>query len=347
VVARRVRIALWCACVSFAGTASSAVNPPAASTGIWMQAITQSFVIIDMSGGDIDGDGKDELAICYREQPHGSGGQKGGVILFADSTGNSKPLFHSQLDEAPCEKVAVQGRQLVLQLPGKKQLTWTYGAEIRFRSDASSPFAGMAVKASSQADAAHAGKAAIDGDLNTSWGEGAPGTGIGQTLLLTLPKPMFVGVVGVVCGDVSGTRPFFDNNRVHRGSIEAKTGDDLGDTAAGVDFASLGIATIGDRVEFTCENRPGVTYVNVNRRDVREIELRVDSVYLGDKKDETRVAEVEIVPVLLQSETYDRSKDLTKPPPRADKPTTPVDDRANEAVKKLDESGRILVPSEP
>ena len=44
---------------------------------------------------------------------------------------------------------------------------------------------------------------------------------------------------------------FFDHNRVHRASIETKSDADLGDSAAGVDFSTLGIDSIGDRMQLT------------------------------------------------------------------------------------------------
>jgi hypothetical protein len=341
-----VRSMAWASVVILGSV--SAFAAPAKEGGLWLSSLSSSFATIDMAGGDLDGDGRDELALCYREELH-DGVQKGGVAVFADATGATKPMFHVQLSDAPCEKIAIRDKKLVLMLAGNRQLVWGYGNEVRYRTDAGSALAAVQPKASTQSDAAHNGRAAYDGDVSTSWGEGVAGTGIGQTLTIRLPKAMSIGAVGVVCGDASGSRAFFDHNRVHRGSIQAKTAEDEGDTSAGVDFASLGIATIGDRSEFTCENRIGITYVPINRRDVVEIELRIDSVYLGDKKDEARVAEIELIPLLSQSETLDRAKDAGRPvaKPVVSTPVIPTNDpRGEEAVKRLDQSAGALVPIE-
>jgi hypothetical protein len=45
----------------------------------------------------------------------------------------------------------------------------------------------------------------------------------------------------------------------------------------------------------------------VNKKGVVELQLRVESVYLGDKRDETHIAEIEIVPLLGLSDTLDKA----------------------------------------
>lgn len=342
-----------CAIRPFAGLALAAVAAgpaqavAASDNGPWLAALSSTFVVVDMSTGDLDGDGKDETVVCYREDT-GRTQQTSGVAVFTGRAPDLRPAFHVQLDEILCEKTRVASKKLGILLSDKKQLVWTPGEELKMRGDKASLYAGTTAKATSAMPGAAADRA-IDGDLGTAWAEGASGTGIGQTLTLTLPKPTDVGYVAIHSGSGAGSRAFFDANRIHRGSLRAKTEADVGDVAAGIDFSSLGIDAIGDRIEFTCENKPQVLYIPVNRKGVVELQFRIESVYLGDKKDDTQIAEVEIVPVLGLSDTVDRAR-AVKPkeaPTGADKPAEPPapppDTAGDDALKKLDEGGRGLV----
>lgn len=325
--------------------AGSARAIAAADNGPWLTALSSAFVVMDMSSGDLDGDGREETVVCYREDVQRTE-QVGGVMVLSGKAPDLKPVFHVQL-EALCEKVRIQGRKLGMLLEGNRQLVWDYGDQVKLRTDKNSFRARLQARASSSTDAAHGADKAIDGDLFTSWAEGSSGTGLGQTLTIKLPRPMNIGSIGIFAGSGAGRRAYFDSNRVHRGSVEAKTEADLGDAAAGLDFASLGIDSIGDRLEFTCENEPVVTWVHVGKKGVVELQIRIESVYLGDKKDDTHIAEIEIVPVLSLSETLDRATELKpkaepKPAAPAPAPEKPEADTA-EAVKKLDASGGSLI----
>ncbi len=335
--------------VALTALAATSANAAAASeNGPWLAALSSAFVVVDMSTGDLDGDGKDETIVCYREDT-GRTQQTSGVAVFSGRAPDLRPAFHVQLDETLCEKVRVSGKKLGILLTDRKQLVWSPGEELKLRSDKGSLHAGIRATATSSAPGTSPERA-IDGDLASSWAEGSAGTGIGQTLTLTLPKPTDVGYVGIHSGSGAGSRAFFDSNRIHRGSLRAKTEADVGDTAAGIDFSSLGIDAIGDRIEFTCENKAQVLYVPVNRKGVVELQLRIESVYLGDKKDDTHVAEVEVVPMLGLSETLDRAR-AAKPKDAAaggakapaDEPTSPANPAGDDALKKLDEGGGKLV----
>lgn len=334
--------------LALAAVAAGPAQAVAASdNGPWVAALSSAFVVVDLSTGDLDGDGKDETVVCYREDT-GRTQQVSGVAVFSGRAPDLRPVFHVQLDEILCEKARVSGKKLGVLLSDKKQLIWSPGEDIKLRGDKGSVYAGIVAKASSAAPGSAADRA-IDGDLGTAWAEGAPGTGIGQTLTLTLQKPTDVGYVAIHSGSGAGSRAFFDANRIHRGSLRAKTEADVGDTAAGIDFSSLGIEAIGDRIEFNCENKPQVLYVPVNRKGVVELQVRVESVYLGDKKDDTTIAEIEVVPLLGLSETVDRAraakpKDTPAPGAKApDKAKAEANPAGDDALKKLDESGRGLV----
>ncbi len=332
--------------VGLTGARAAAADSP--ENGPWMTALSSAFVVVDMSTGDLDNDGRDETALCYRHDLSTTD-QGSGVVVLQGKGPDAKPVFHVQLSGTLCEKIRIAGGRVGVLLPGNKQLAWSYGKEIRFRSDKTSPVTAKSVSASSTLDPTHAPAKAYDNDLATSWAEGADGTGIGQTLTIRLDHAVDIGAVALFCGDGNGQRSFLDRNRVHRGSIETKTDADLGDADSGIDFSSLGISTIGDRIEFACENKPQITYVNVGKRDVVELTIRIDSVFLGDKKDDTHIAEVEIVPMLDPTQTLDRARDVKKKPDAeaatgTTATTTGVD--VDASTKKLDDGGRSIVPDD-
>jgi len=335
-------VAVLLTCLVGAAPAISA--PSTTDMGPWLTALGTKYVLLDLSTGDLDGDGRDETVACYREDL-ATTDQSSGVVVLQGKGNDLKPVFHVQLFQALCEKVRVNGRKLgVLLSNGAQQLVWTYGEDLHFRGDKRALVVPKSIKASTSTGASTAPQKAFDNDLSTSWAEGAEGTGIGQTITIKLDRALDIGAVGIFCGDGAGTRAFFDHNRLHRGSIEAKTEGDLGDEGAGFDFASLGIDSIGDRVEFSCENRPEVTYVHLGKRGVVELEVRIESVYLGDKKDDTHIAEIEIVPRLARNQTLDKATvikkpkvdvDITKP---GEKPKSNID--VDSATDKLDDGGR-------
>lgn len=317
----------------------------ATDNGPWLAALASKFVVVDVAKGDLDGDGRDETLVCYREEV-GRSEHTNGVAIFAGKAPDLRPVFHVQL-EAVCEKLKANGRKLGILLAGNKQLVWTYGAELKFRKDRGSALSGMTAKASSSADSSHGVERAIDGDITSSWAEGSSGTGVGQTVTLRLPAGTDIGMFGIYSGNGASSRAFFDSNRIHRGSLEAKTEADLGDSAAGIDFSSLGIDSIGDRVEFTCENKPQVTYFPLNKRGVVELQLRIESVYLGNKKDDTHIAEIEIVPLLSMGETVDKATQLKRKTAagngKVEKKSAEDKTAHDNAVKKLDEGGRSMI----
>jgi hypothetical protein len=343
-MSRRVLPAVFCG-LSCA-TLASAPTRAADEAGPWLTALGAAFVVTDLSTGDLDGDGRDETVVCYRENL-ATTNQGSGIVVYVGRGPQQRPAFHAQLDGALCEKVRVSGRKLGVLLQGNKQLAWTYGEDLHFRGDKRSLVHPKSVKASSSTGSAHGPTKAFDNDLATSWAEGADGTGIGQSITIQLDKGVDIGAVGIFCGEGSSQRGFFDHNRMHRGSIEAKTEADLGDSSAGFDFASLGIDAIGDRIEFNCENRPEVTYVPLHKRGVVELEVRIESVYLGDKKDDTHIAEIELVPRLGQSQTLDRAT-AAKPRPESTTGTTKpesgvkVEHDVDSPTAALDAQGRVI-----
>ena len=326
------------------------VPAAAGDGGIWMASLSSQTTIVDSITGDVDGDGADETILCTVKE---GTEPESDIVVLKGKPGAQRPVFHVELEATRCEKVRLNGKKLGVLLAGKRQLVWTYGTDMVWTTDKASPL--FNVKASASSSLAGTTPAeAFDGDLTTSWAEGTSGTGIGASLTLRFGKPIDVAAIGIFAGNGRDARSFFDDNRVHRGSIIAKTEDDLGDSASGLDFSSRGIDTLGDHSEFACENRPQVTYVHVGKKGVRELQVRIDSVYLGDKHDNTRIAEIEVVPLLGLSDTVDKSTGVTAPKPK--KPDAKAESKgddskaddassaaAADAVKKLDEGGRSVV----
>ncbi|MFZ9888911.1 MAG: NADase-type glycan-binding domain-containing protein [Myxococcota bacterium] len=334
-----------------AATGVRGSSAPAASA--WQSALSSSFLILDVTEGDLDGDGRPETVLCYQDNPDNPY-SAGGISILGDRGRGQEPLFHVRLDKTWCEKVRVRGAQLGILLKSstldktKGQLVWTYGKEIHWRGERGHPLADARIMASSTHPGGQYPVSALsDGDLRTSWAEGGSGTGIGEKVVIKLSRPMDIAYIAIFSGRGDGGREFLASNRVHRGSVEVRSAADLGDELASLDFTDLGIDVGGDRVEFTLENQPQVTYVRIDRYGVEELELRLDSVYLGQKYDDTHIAELEIVPRLSLSETLDRARPLSakRSTEQADgeRPVDPeVEARNRAALDSLDAAGRGL-----
>lgn len=294
---------------------------PTVEESDWLKALQAAYVVIELTQGDLNGDGKEEVAVCYVEDPEDSL-SNGGLAMLSAKRGQVVPVFHVQFDQAHCDQLKIKGNQIGMRLKsgksidGPRALVWTYGDEFAFRGDPGHPLEGIKAEATSTLDESpvHLAAAAIDADLSTSWSEGASGTGIGEELTLTLPTAMRVGAIGILGGRGDSNRSFADHNRLHRASIQVQTPSDMGDESAGIDFADLGIDVGGDRIEFSLENRREVRYVKVDKLDVKVLKLRIDSVYLGNRRDDTHVAEIEVIPLLSLRETVDRAKPIAKRP---------------------------------
>lgn len=332
----------------------------AAESGPWLTALSSGFVVTDMSTGDLDGDGTEETAVCFVE-PRGAHG-RGGIAVLSNRSGNERLVFQA-VTEAECERIKIQAGRLGVLTKDKTQLSWTYGKDLVFIGQRGHPLAGSTANASSTlATGGVSASATLDGDLETTWAEGASGTGITETITITLPRPTHVAYVAILGGNGMSKRGFYDANRVHRASIEVQTKDDLGDSSTGLDFADLGIDIGGDRVPFSLENRPEIRYVRVDKKGAMKLEIRVESVYLGAKNDDTHIAEIVIVPELPAKQfmvdgsavaqsnakpgTADKKSESTpkKGEAEVDEDAPPKQDkRANRLVDDLDNGNRSIV----
>lgn len=334
---------------------SAASARAATASSPWLEALSNTFTIVDVAEGDLDGDGKADSVVCYQESDDNPT-DDGGIAILRAKGNTLEPAYHVRLDQAWCEQVKIQGNQIGFLLRSRTldkkrgQLVWTLGKDFDFAGRKKHFLSGARTSASSSAGG-HGPSRSIDGDTGSSWSEGEKGTGIAEKLTIKLPRAMDVAYVGIYGGHGGGKRAFFDNNRIHRGSVEARTEADFGDALADIDFSELGIGPGGDRLDFSLENRPQVTYVKVNKTGVTEIEIRIESVFLGRKTDDTHIAEVEIVPTLKLSETLDRAGPVTRAPPKKKasktdggktKKNKELTAREKSALQKLDKEGRGL-----
>lgn len=328
----------------------------AASDGPWLAALQKDFVVLDVSTGDLDGDGGEETAVCYSDPAHP--GRIGIVVLKLDK-GSLRPAFHVVVP-ATCSKIKIQGGRLGLKQEagarGPSKVVWKYGTELVFHQNEKHPLYGSTATASSELGPSGKPSGAIDLNLATSWAEGGEGTGIGESITVKLPNKMHVAYIGVYGGHGGGERAFYDYNRIHRASLKTQTAEDLGDDDTGIDFGDLGLEIGGDRLEFSLANKPGHHYVEVDKRDVVQLELRVESVYLGRRKDDTHIAELEVIPLLsidallksnqanvaksTKKKTESRVRD-PKVKPKRSKDT--YGERGKKAVEDLDATGRSIV----
>lgn len=293
-----------------AATASAAPNYGSAPEYV---SLSKSFQVTSIATADYDEDAGDEVAIAYRTR--GKGAAEGGVLVLKPRGEEHRPVFHVFFENTYASELKGEKGKLTLILvkssPGgeqERQLQWTYGKEFVFNEDERSPM--KKVRATSSSRARKGGIASenvIDGDLGTAWAEGVDGTGIGESVTVKLPRPMSIGLVGILAGKSLKRRDFNLANRIHRATLEVQTEGDVGDVASELDFSDLGIDFGGDTEELTFANEPEVKFFVVKRRRALNVVLRIDSVFLGDKEDDTYVAEIEVVPMLPPAETLDKA----------------------------------------
>lgn len=265
-------------------------------------ALGTHYVVLDAQDGDLTGDGRVETAVCYRasDETHGD---VAGIALLGMRRGADVPLFHTQIEGLLCDGVRIEGHALVVTAyrAGDAKTAYTlklvHKKNLHLRGEKGHVLTGATIS-SSPAMPGHLAKAALDGALSTSWAEDEEGTGIGARLTVTLPAAVRLGAVGITPGASVGRATYDAKNRPHRGSFAFRTAEDLSDDDSGLDFAALGVELLGERATFSLPNAPGVRYVPVDADGVREVEVRIDSVYLGSRDDDTHVLELEFVPRL-------------------------------------------------
>jgi hypothetical protein len=345
-------------------TAASARGSTPPQKTAWQTAIADSFNVQHTTTGDLNSDGITETISCYLEEKS-SGGSDSGVVIFQNRGSLESPVFHVVLKDSVCKQLKVKGSKLgILSLKGasKEKIIWTYGKEIVFSSDVRHPLNPETLKitSSDQGYATENERSVLDGKLDTSWSEKTAGTGIGQTITIRFSSPQEIGYLGIFAGHGGGKREFYDHNRVHRMSILTQTEADLGDDDAEIDFSDFGIDIGGDRIEAVIQDKGALTYIPVGKKNVLQIEFRIDSVYLGKKRDETHIAEIEIIPSVGKNSLSAKPLPLAKRPgksnvsPRKESaPSQKVNatgqdrkERIDGLLDALDSTGRSVVSTD-
>lgn len=119
----------------------------------------------------------------------------------------------------------------------------------------------------------------FDGDRDKPWIEGAKGSGVGESVLLTLDKPAKVRRIGIVNGFARSEELYRANGRVSSFRVSVNDGDSFS-------------ATIPDerlvREMFYFDLPP-------DSGSVKTIRLTIDSVYPGEQFEDTAISELELV----------------------------------------------------
>ncbi len=270
------------------------------------RGITAHHVVTHFLQADLDGDGSDEVLVCYRE-PEDAVDQRGGVLILTGGPKQFQVGWHVMFENAFPEKVKADGKALTFHLVQKttgedKKIVRTLvkGKDFFFRDEDGNPFAKVKVSASSTLRKDGIEPANVfDRDLKSGWAEGGDGTGVDETVTLEFPEPVDLAMIGVLHGNFRSKRYWLDNNRLHRAEVTVETGADRYDTESEVDFGQdLGLGLYGDRVELSFTNRPVMRYFRLDKRDVLSLELKITSVLLGEKNDDAYVAEIDLVEMI-------------------------------------------------
>ncbi len=300
------------------------------------RGLTMRHVVTDVARGDLDGDGREEVLVAFRE-PEDAVDQRGGLLVLRLATDGYRVAWNALFEKVYPRKVRLQGASIQLDLvrkttTGDQQIPRVLerGKDFFLRGDPGGPFEGVEVKASSTLKGgAVAAAHVLDGDFKTAWAEGEEGTGVDETVTLTFKRPVSLALIGVLHGDFRGKRQWLDSNRLHRAEVTVETAQDRYDADSDVDLGEdLGLGLYGDRVELGFSNQAVMRYFTLDKKYVTSLELKITSVLLGEKNDDTYIAEidlVELIPasVMLGKAAGEGDKPAAKKP---DAPATKAED---------------------
>ncbi|MBW1870886.1 MAG: hypothetical protein JRJ19_02420 [Deltaproteobacteria bacterium] len=299
----------------------------------YYRGITFSHVVTSVIEDDVDGDGSKEVLVCYKEQGD-SVNQPGGILILSNSVQGYIVAWHALFENVYPKSVVVSGGSLTFELvqttmQADKTISKVFvkGKDFFFRDDEKGPYAGVKIEASSTLRSDTVSTANIfDRDLETSWAEGMEGTGVDETVTFEFPKPVNLGLIGVLHGNYKGRRFWNDNNRIHRAEVTVETSSDRYDTESDVDFeADLGLGLYGDKIELNFSNKPVMRYFKLGKKSVLSLELKITSVLLGEKNDDTHIAEIDFAEMIPSSVIFGTAK-----PSKKDKPQKPIENKKEE-----------------
>lgn len=268
------------------------------SQEIWRQSLREAVEVLSEAKGDIDGDGQEELAICYRLPENmrdtlGIAGDVGGLALFTGDRRLDRPVFHTIFSDGTCRqlKLTRDTLQFVSPDPENRDKTtpyrWTYGRDFLYVGEDGHALAELqGQRREDSIPVQHL----FDGRLDTAWTASEGSTGVGEKLRMRFPRPVRIGLVGIFGGMGASRLAHRAHNRLHRITMQAQN-------------AQLSAPSPDDkqlRVAYALQDAPIVTYFvpPLAGLPIETLEVRVEGVYLGKTSNDTRVGELEIVPMM-------------------------------------------------
>lgn len=269
------------------------------------QGLDRRFEVTAVEEGDLDGDGLREYVAAFVSRKRGC--QRGGFAVFALRAGKFRVEWAGLYEHARPESLAVQGPDIVANVvgpQGRKRVVLGYRKDFWFRGDKESPFAAAKIRASSQV--ARGPKAAqfapdnlLDGDPDSVWRTATVGTGVGEWVEVMFPKPVNVGLVGVLGGDHRGDKEWKDSNRLYRFEVVVETKADRTAIVEDKDItALLKLPTTGKHVNGVAKDERRTKWVEVRTREALSVKVLAVSVYLGDENDELYLSEIDFAELL-------------------------------------------------
>jgi hypothetical protein len=309
---------LWVVFVALLVPVVSQADDQALQNNMYYRAIASQNTITHVVQADINNDNHDETLIGYREKDP-SQHLQGGLLILAKSGVQYKVLWHALFEGLYPKLISASGDALTIDFvqPNQKEerifpRTLVRGRDFFLRTDEGNPLYKAKISASSSLSKDTPPTNVLDGRLDTAWAEGAEGTGTDEELKIEFRKPVDLGLIGVLQGNYKSKRDWNDNNRLNRAGVTLETSSDRFDAESAVDFGKdLGMGMYGDRVDLTFTNKPVMHYFKIDKRSVVSVDLKITSVLLGEKNDDTFISEIdfaELIPAQrLLGEKVDRA----------------------------------------
>ena len=297
---------MWVVVVALMAPAVSQADDQDLQNNLFYRAIASQNTITQVVQADINNDNHNETLVGYRESGAANHQQGGGLLILGKSGSQYKVLWHALFEGLYPKSISASGDALTIDFvqPGQKEerifpRTLIRGRDFFLRTDEGSPLYKAKVSASSTLNKNTAPANVLDGRLDTAWAEGAEGTGVDEELKIEFRKPVDLGLIGVLPGNYKSMRDWTDNNRLNRVGVTVETSSDRFDAESAVDFGKdLGIGMYGDRIELNFTNKPVMHYFKLDKRSVVSVNLKITSVLLGEKHDDTSISEIDFAELI-------------------------------------------------
>ena len=287
------------ALTAIAAPGARAVMPQATDLSaqeIWQQSLRASVEVLDEARGDVDGDGLEETAICYKLPPAMQsasgmpGTTTGGLVVFSGNKQIARPVFHTLFSDGTCQQLALNRGALKFRSPQPeapeepKEYRWSFGKDFYFPKEQQGHLTNAVGQRGADIESV---RALQDGRFETAWVVAEGSTGIGNKLQLRFQAPVRIGLVGVFGGVGSNYPAYRHNNRLHRISVRTKSALPVG-------------AESSQRKKVLVADAPRISYFVPPQAGVpmSGMEIRVEGVHLGKRANDTKVGEFEIVPIM-------------------------------------------------